>query len=81
MGWLNEDIVALVTGSHTLGGIHGLNSPNVTKKAYVPFDDTPGIFDNHVFIYAMQGNCALNVDCSIAADPELRPIVQLYVIS
>ena len=78
MGWTNEDIVALVTGSHSMGGVHGENSPDVTNKSFIPFDDTAGIFDNHVFKFTLRGNCAVQIDCDIANDPELRPIVQRY---
>ncbi|KAH6574044.1 hypothetical protein BASA61_003663 [Batrachochytrium salamandrivorans] len=78
MGWTNQDIVALVTGSHTMGGVHGAISPLVTNKTFVPFDLTPGVFDNDVFKRVLQGICAVPVDCDIANDPELRPIVQLY---
>jgi catalase (peroxidase I) len=79
MGWSNEDIVALVTGSHTLGGVHGKNSPEVTQKDFIPFDDTAGIFDNHVFKFALEGKCVLKIDCEIAKDAELRAIVQRYI--
>ncbi|KAK5665555.1 hypothetical protein QVD99_007901 [Batrachochytrium dendrobatidis] len=78
MGWTNEDIVVLVTGSHTMGGIHAANSPQLTNKSYIPFDTTPGVFDNDVFIRVLAGHCPVPVDCDIANDPELRPIVQRY---
>ncbi|ORY50498.1 heme peroxidase [Rhizoclosmatium globosum] len=48
LGLNNEDIVALVSGSHTMGG------------------------------QSLKGNCRLKVDCNIAKDPELRPIVELF---
>jgi hypothetical protein len=76
MGWTNEDIVALATGSHTLGGAHQRNSPGITNKEFVPFDDTPGIFDNHIFRFSLQGKCIVQFDCDIANDPEMRPLVQ-----
>ena len=78
MGWTNEDIVALVTGSHSMGGVHTENSPEITKKEFIPFDDTAGIFDNHVFNFTLKGNCAVKIDCDIANDPELRPIVERF---
>jgi L-ascorbate peroxidase len=78
MGWTNEDIVALVTGSHTMGGIHGKNTPSLTNEPFVPFDDTPGIFDNNVFQQTLKGRCPVPMDCEIANDPELRPIVMKY---
>jgi hypothetical protein len=76
MGWNNEDIVVLVTGSHTMGGVHKANSPEVTNQTFVPFDDTAGIFDNHVFKYTLKNKCAIPLDCDIANDPVLRPIVE-----
>jgi L-ascorbate peroxidase len=78
MGWTDEDLVVLVTGSHTMGGIHGKNSPSLTSKPFVPFDDTPGIFDNNVFKKTLEGYCPVPIDCEIANDPALRPLVQRY---
>jgi hypothetical protein len=78
MGWTNEDIVALATGSHTLGGAHQRNSPGITSKDFVPFDDTPGIFDNHIFRFSLEGKCIVQFDCDVANDPEMRPLVQRY---
>ncbi|KAJ1341781.1 hypothetical protein BSLG_003676 [Batrachochytrium salamandrivorans] len=52
----------------------------VTNKTFVPFDLTPGVFDNDVFKRVLQGICAVPVDCDIANDPELRPIVQLHKV-
>ena len=78
LGFNNEDIVALVTGSHSMGGVHKAISPTLTNETFVPFDDTPGIFDNDVFKQTLAGKCPVPVDCQIANDPALRPIVQLY---
>ncbi|KAI9346133.1 heme peroxidase [Obelidium mucronatum] len=79
LGFNNEDIVALVMGSHTIGGVHKAISPHAAgNEKFKPFDTTPGIFDNDVFKQAVKGKCVLNVDCGIAKDPELKPIVQLY---
>ena len=78
MGWTNEDIVVLITGSHTMGGIHGKNTPALTSKPFVPFDDTPGIFDNNVFKKTLEGYCPVPMDCEIAKDPILRPLVEKY---
>ncbi|KAI9346130.1 heme peroxidase [Obelidium mucronatum] len=66
LGLNNEDIVALVVGSHSLGGSLSRLMPR------------PGIFDNDVFKQTLKGNCLLNIDCGIAQDPELRPLVELY---
>ncbi|KAI8923967.1 heme peroxidase [Entophlyctis helioformis] len=78
MNWTDEDIVVLVTGSHSMGGVHGAISPDITKKKFVPFDSTPGVFDNDVFKKTLAGICALPLDCEIAKDPKLRPLVERY---
>ena len=78
LGFTNQDIVALVTGSHSLGGVHGKISPHITNSAFIPFDSTPGVFDNDVFKALLDGKCRLRVDCGIAKDPELLPYVKLY---
>jgi Peroxidase len=58
-------------------GLHGRITPQVTSQEFLPFDETPGIFDNQVFAKVLQGDCALPVDCQLASDPELRPFVEL----
>jgi len=78
MGFSYADIAALVTGSHTMGGVHKAISPNLTDQEFAPFDDTPGVFDNNVFKKSLEGNCALQVDCEIARDPDTRPFVELF---
>ncbi|KAJ3382941.1 L-ascorbate peroxidase 3 [Entophlyctis sp. JEL0112] len=78
LGLDDLDIVTLVTGSHSLGGAHGAVSPHITHQTIKPFDTTPGIFDNDIFKQLLAGNCVLNVDCAIAADPTMRPIVQKF---
>ncbi|KAJ3280040.1 hypothetical protein HDU79_012059 [Rhizoclosmatium sp. JEL0117] len=80
LGLNNEDIVALVSGSHTMGGVHAAISPKATNKTFEAFDTTPGIFDNDIFKQSLKGNCRLKVDCNIAKDPELRPIVELFAL-
>jgi hypothetical protein len=60
-----------------MGGIHGRHSPTLTDKEFVPFDDTPGVFDNNVFKKVLAGYCPVPVDCDIAADPEMRPHIEL----
>lgn len=78
LGFSNRDIVALVTGSHTMGGIHQRNSPEVTNSQFTPGDTTPGVFDNDVFHQVLLGKCAIPIDCQIALDPDMRPIVQEF---
>ncbi|KAJ3296284.1 hypothetical protein HDU79_007180 [Rhizoclosmatium sp. JEL0117] len=78
LGFSNEDMVALVSGSHSLGGVHAAISPHATKQTFEAFDRTPGVFDNDIFKQSLNGNCRLNIDCNMANDPELRPIYELY---
>ncbi|KAJ3194231.1 hypothetical protein HDU67_004817, partial [Dinochytrium kinnereticum] len=42
MGFSKVDMLVLVAGSHTLGGVHKAITPKVTNETFVPFDDTPG---------------------------------------
>jgi hypothetical protein len=46
---------------------------------FVPFDDTPGIFDNNIFIKLQKNpnDCVLPIDCLLWKDPELNPIGNL----
>lgn len=67
-----------MTGSHSMGGVHKAISPSLTNQVFTPFDDTPGIFDNNVFKRSLNGQCALQVDCEIAKDPDTRPFVELF---
>lgn len=78
MGWTNLDIVALVTGSHSMGAVHKQVSPTITNKTEEFFDDTPGVFDNLIFKKCLSGNCVLPIDRGIANDPDLRPIVERF---
>lgn len=78
LGLSPVDITVLVTGSHSMGGLHGRHSPTLTDKEFVPFDDTPGVFDNNVFKKTLIGYCPVPVDCDIANDPEMRPFVELF---
>jgi catalase (peroxidase I) len=45
MKFTDEEIVAIVTGSHSMGGAHKKGS-GVINEAEAVFDMTPGIFDN-----------------------------------
>lgn len=84
MGLDYNDIVALVTGSHSMGGIHRKISPDLFVNVndlsvdYIPFDTTPGVFDNDIFKQTLNGKCPLPFDCQIAKDPNMRPIVQKF---
>lgn len=78
LGFNNEDIVALVTGSHSLGGVHKGISPHATNLTFEAFDETPSVFDNNVFKQSLKGICRLRVDCAIAKDAELRSVVEKY---
>ncbi|KAJ3406404.1 hypothetical protein CcCBS67573_g01078 [Chytriomyces confervae] len=81
LNFTNADIVALVTGSHSLGGAHKFISPHLTDKKFQPFDSTPGVFDNVVFQDALNGKCVTRVDCGIIKDPEMKPFIELYASS
>jgi hypothetical protein len=77
------DIVVLVSGSHSMGGIHRDISPELflnvdTSIKYIPFDNTPGIFDNDIFKRTLEGRCPLPFDCEIARDPIMKPMVERY---
>ena len=71
-------LIKIVTGSHSMGGVHKAISPRLTNQDFLPFDDTPGVFDNNVFKKSLEGKCALKLDCDIAKDPDTRPFVELY---
>jgi Peroxidase len=65
------DLVTLVTGSYTLGGVFCDDFPALcpsTSASFVPFDDTPRVFDNHVFVNAVAVKCVVPFDCRLAAD-------------
>ncbi|RKO84295.1 heme peroxidase [Blyttiomyces helicus] len=49
MGFNASQVVAIVTGSHTLGGLHAANNPHLTSLEFAPFDFTPTVFDNNIF--------------------------------
>jgi catalase (peroxidase I) len=70
MGMNKTRMAVLVTGSHSLGGV---TTPNGGREL---FDDTPGVFDNHIFKRVLTGSCVLPIDCQIASDPDLRPLIQ-----
>lgn len=78
MGLTRAEMVTLTTGSHSMGGVHARNSPNITTEEFVPFDDTPGVFDNDVFKKVLSGYCALPIDCFFTNDPELKALMQKY---
>lgn len=66
-GLTPQEMVALVTGGHSMGG-----------RGNKFFDETPGVFDNLVFKRALQGKCVIDIDCEIAQDRKLRPLVQKF---
>ena len=78
MGLDPIDLAVLVTGSQSMGGVHGKISPMLTKEEFIPFDDTPGVFDNHVFQSTLKGHCPVPVDCEIAQDEETRPFIEIF---
>jgi hypothetical protein len=40
-GLNKNDMITLVTGSHSIGGFRTFSSPDLTDCPYVPFDCTP----------------------------------------
>ncbi|KAJ3050743.1 hypothetical protein HK097_008265, partial [Rhizophlyctis rosea] len=78
MGLDDIDMVVLTTGSHTMGGVHSAISPRFTNQSFVPFDNTPGVFDNDIFKHVLRNRCALPIDCLFATDPILRPHIELW---
>jgi hypothetical protein len=82
MGLDDVDMFALTTGSHTMGGADVANTPDLQIFKQNPglkqvfFDDTPGIFDNNIFVklYKNPNDCVLPIDCYLWADPSLRSL-------
>ncbi|KAJ3134550.1 hypothetical protein HK101_004340 [Irineochytrium annulatum] len=65
------EVFALTTGSHTLGGAHASIVSGI-KGDFEPFDRTPTVFDNDVFVklHHNRKDCVLPIDCLLAADPD-----------
>ncbi|KAJ3014261.1 hypothetical protein HKX48_005243 [Thoreauomyces humboldtii] len=78
MGLSLVEMLLVVTGSHTLGGVRHVNNPDLTTEAFVAFDNTPGLFDNDVFARVLEGHCPLPLDCSMAKDPLLIDHVKAF---
>jgi catalase (peroxidase I) len=82
------DMLVLTTGSHTIGGAFKANSPGLPifqanpGLNFAPFDDTPGVFDNNVFVKLQKNpnDCILPIDCSLSQDPALKPLSQMYAV-
>ncbi|KAJ3188093.1 hypothetical protein HK101_009213 [Irineochytrium annulatum] len=66
-----SEVFALTTGSHTLGGAHA-SIVSGLKRDFEPFDRTPTVFDNDVFVKLLRNpkDCVLAIDCKLAADPD-----------
>ncbi|KAJ3193679.1 hypothetical protein HK101_004383 [Irineochytrium annulatum] len=78
MGLTKLDMLILVSGSHSLGGAHAAITPSATNKTFAPFDTTPQIFDNDIFVRMTRGECLLNVDCQLMNDPDLHDSIRLF---
>ncbi|KAJ3404211.1 hypothetical protein CcCBS67573_g05935 [Chytriomyces confervae] len=78
LGLSNQEIVLLVTGSHSLGGAHKVTSPHATNKTFQAFDSSPGVFDNVIFKEMRAGRCVLNIDCGIMRDGAMKTWIELY---
>ncbi|RKO89289.1 hypothetical protein BDK51DRAFT_38566 [Blyttiomyces helicus] len=74
MGFDDQQIVAIVTGSHALGGVHAANHPHLTSLEFDAFDDTPGVFDNDIFKQTLKGNCKIPFDCLLAQNEPFKCI-------
>lgn len=66
-GLTPAEMLVLTTGGHSMGG-----------RGNKFFDATPGVFDNDVFKRALNGSCVIQIDCDMAKDRTLRPLVQKY---
>jgi L-ascorbate peroxidase len=64
MGLIMPEMAVLTIGAHTLGGRNDVG--------FLPFDETPGVFDNDIFKKVLMGDCPLPSDCMIAEDSRLR---------
>jgi hypothetical protein len=78
MGLTPAQMLLLVTGSHTMGGAHGAITPKITNETFIPFDTTPGVFDNNIFKQVLTGNCVLPIDCAMKEDTNLLSLIKLY---
>jgi hypothetical protein len=59
-------------------GAHKANSPSITNRTFVSFDDTPATFDNNIFHRVLDGTCVVPVDCEFAKVPSLLKLIKLY---
>ncbi|KAG7527325.1 hypothetical protein FFLO_07046 [Filobasidium floriforme] len=48
MGFSPQEMVTLVACGHSIGGVHGTNTPLVTSARIAPFDSSRTVFDNAV---------------------------------
>jgi catalase (peroxidase I) len=75
LGLTDREIVVLSTGSHSMGGAHLFGT-------FVPFDSTPGKFDNEIFKNIVRGvPCPVFFDCQLYRDPAFRPFFIEYAQS
>jgi L-ascorbate peroxidase len=94
MGLNKRDIITLVTGSHTVGRVFFETFPTLSifktqkfkirkgaEATFMPFDDTPTVFDNNIFIKLKNSNgkdCVLPIDCAIFKEKDMNPIGMRY---
>ncbi|KAJ3127674.1 NGG1 interacting factor [Physocladia obscura] len=76
MGLDAVDMLALVSGSHSMGGAHKCLNPKITNHDFEPFDATPDVFDNEIFKRILTGNCVLPIDCAFAKEEHLLPYIK-----
>ncbi|RKO89425.1 heme peroxidase [Blyttiomyces helicus] len=76
MSFTPEQIVAIVTGFHTMGGVHAASNPHLTTEAFASFDSTPGVFDKDFFKKTLKGECTIPFDCFLAKNEQYKSFVE-----
>ncbi|RKO87411.1 hypothetical protein BDK51DRAFT_43235 [Blyttiomyces helicus] len=77
MGLNASQIVAIVTGSHTMGGAHAAHNPQLTNEEFAPFDSTPTVFDKDIFKQVLNGKRLIPLPQSVPPAPTNSPLLDL----
>ncbi|RKO83884.1 heme peroxidase [Blyttiomyces helicus] len=74
---------SFITGSHTIGCVHGADQPQLTKKSCAPFDTTSTVFDNQIFKELVAGTSKdlLGTDQRMLSDPVYQSSIQQWAAS
>lgn len=80
MGFTREEMVALISGAHSVAIVHKANSPTLTPG---PLDTTPDRFDSQIFNNLLSNNPApgttrLIADRNMALQPSLANIMRNF---